>query len=60
MISPTAPRDSSATIQQEEDEHVHTLVVQMSTDSSRPEEVARHSREGVARWAQRQPGFVTG
>ena len=39
---------------------MHTLVVQMSTDPSRPEEVARHFCEDVAGWAKRQPGFVTG
>jgi len=39
---------------------MHTLVVQMSTDPSRPEEVARHFREDVTGWAKRQPGFVTG
>jgi hypothetical protein len=39
---------------------MHTLVVQMSTDPSRAEEVARHFREDVAGWARRQPGFVTG
>jgi hypothetical protein len=39
---------------------MHTLVVQMSTDPSRVEEVARHFREDVAGWAERQPGFVTG
>lgn len=39
---------------------MHALVVQMSTDPSRPEEVARHVREDVAEWAKRQPGFVSG
>lgn len=39
---------------------MHALVVQMSTDPARPEEVARHLREDVAGWAKRQPGFVTG
>lgn len=39
---------------------MHTLVVQMSIDPSRPEEVSRHLREDVAEWAKRQPGFVTG
>jgi hypothetical protein len=39
---------------------MHTLVVQMSTDPSRAEEVARHLRDDVAGWAQGQPGFVTG
>lgn len=38
---------------------MHTLVVRMSTDPSRAEEVTRHL-EDVAGWAQRQPGFVTG
>jgi len=39
---------------------MHTMVVQMSTDPARPEEVARHLREDVARWAKQQPGFVSG
>ena len=39
---------------------MHTLVVQMSADPSRSEEVARHMREDVAVLAQRQPGFVAG
>ena len=39
---------------------MHTMVVQMSTDPSRPEEVARHFREDVVGWAKRQPGFVSG
>jgi len=36
------------------------MVVQMSTDPSRPEEVARHLRDDVAGWASQQPGFVSG
>jgi Antibiotic biosynthesis monooxygenase len=39
---------------------MHTLVVQISIDPARAEEVARHLREDVAGWAKRQPGFVTG
>ncbi len=39
---------------------MHTLVVQMSTDPTRPDEVSRHLREDVAGWARRQPGFVAG
>jgi len=39
---------------------MHTMVIQMSTDPSRPEEVARHLREDVVRWAKQQPGFVSG
>jgi antibiotic biosynthesis monooxygenase len=39
---------------------MHTMVVQMSTDPSRPEEVARHLREFVVGWARQQPGFVSG
>lgn len=39
---------------------MHTLVVQMSIDPARPDEVARHFHEDVAGWAKRQPGFVTG
>jgi len=39
---------------------MHTMVIQMSTDPARPEEVARHLREDVVRWAKQQPGFVSG
>jgi len=39
---------------------VHTLVVQMSTDPARPDEVARHLYEDVVRWVRQQPGFVSG
>lgn len=39
---------------------MYALVVEMSTDPSRTEEVTRHFREDVAGWATRQPGFVTG
>jgi hypothetical protein len=39
---------------------MHTMVVQMSTDPSRPEEVARHLCEDVVGFARRQPGFVSG
>jgi hypothetical protein len=39
---------------------MHTMVVQMSTDPARPEEVARHLREDVVEWARQQPGFVSG
>lgn len=39
---------------------MHTMVVQMSTDPARPEEVAQHLREDVAGWARQQPGFVSG
>ncbi len=39
---------------------MYALVVQMSTDPARAEQVARHFREDVANWAERQPGFVTG
>lgn len=39
---------------------MHALVVEMSTDPSRAQEVARHLREDVTGWAARQPGFVTG
>ena len=39
---------------------MHTMVVLLSTDPSRPDEVARHLREDVLGWAKRQPGFVSG
>jgi len=39
---------------------MHTMVVQMSIDPSRVDEVARHLREDIVAWARRQPGFVTG
>jgi len=39
---------------------MHTLLVEMSTDPSRTDEVVRHFREDVTGWAKRQPGFVTG
>jgi hypothetical protein len=39
---------------------MHTIAVQISTDPSRPEEVARHLREDVVGWAKQQPGFVSG
>jgi hypothetical protein len=39
---------------------MHTMVVLMSTDPSRSEEVARRLREDVLGWAKRQPGFVSG
>jgi len=38
---------------------MHTLLVQMSTDPSRADEVQAHLREDVVSWARRQPGFVT-
>ncbi len=39
---------------------MHTLVVQMTTDPARSEDVSRHLREDVTSWAKRQPGFVNG
>ena len=39
---------------------MHTMVIQISTDPSRPEQVARHLREDVLGWAKQQPGFVSG
>ena len=39
---------------------MHTLVVQMSTDPARPDEVARHLDEDVVQWVRQQPGFVSG
>jgi hypothetical protein len=39
---------------------MHTLVVKMTTDPTRREDVSRHLREDVTAWAKRQPGFVSG
>jgi hypothetical protein len=39
---------------------MHTLVVQMSLDPSRVQEVETHFREDIVSWARRQPGFVRG
>lgn len=39
---------------------MHTMVVRMSVDASRTEEVTRHLREDIVGWATRQPGFVSG
>jgi quinol monooxygenase YgiN len=39
---------------------MYTMVVQMSTDPSRVEQVARHLREDVVKFAKQQPGFVSG
>lgn len=39
---------------------MHTMVIQMSTDSSRSDAVTRHLREDIVSWARQQPGFVSG
>lgn len=39
---------------------MHTLVVTMTTDPARSEDVSRHLREDVTAWAKRQAGFVSG
>ncbi len=39
---------------------MHTMVIQMSTDPSRTDAVARHLREDIVSWAKQQPGFVSG
>ena len=39
---------------------MYTVVVRMSSDPSRRDEVARHLREDVVTWARSQPGFVSG
>jgi len=39
---------------------MHTMIVQMSTDPSRAEEVARHLHDDVVEWAKQQSGFVSG
>jgi quinol monooxygenase YgiN len=36
-----------------------TLVVSMTVDSDRAEEVDRHFRDDVRAWAQHQPGFLS-
>jgi hypothetical protein len=37
-----------------------TMVVTMTLDVARSDEVDRHFREDVAPWATRQPGFLSG
>ena len=44
----------------EEEHEMHTVVVKMSADPSRRDDVARHLREDVVPWARSQPGFVSG
>ena len=39
---------------------MNTVVVTMTLDADRSDEVDRHLREDVAAWARRQPGFVSG
>jgi hypothetical protein len=39
---------------------MHTLVVKLTTDPTRSDEVSRHLREDATAWAKRQPGFVSG
>jgi hypothetical protein len=39
---------------------MHTMLVSMTLDPARSDDVDRHFREDVAPWATRQPGFVTG
>jgi hypothetical protein len=39
---------------------MHTMVVQMSIDPARTEDVARHFRDDIVGWARQQPGFVSG
>ena len=39
---------------------MNTMVVTMSLDAARSDEVDRHFREDVAPWATRQPGFLSG
>jgi hypothetical protein len=39
---------------------MYMMVVQMSTDPSRAEQVAHHLREDVVEFAKQQPGFVSG
>jgi len=39
---------------------MHILVVKMTTDPARSQDVSRHLRDDVTAWAKRQPGFVSG
>jgi hypothetical protein len=39
---------------------MHTMIVTMTLDPTRLEEVERHLREDVVDWARSRPGFVTG
>jgi hypothetical protein len=39
---------------------MNTMLVTMTLDAARGDEVDRHFREDVAPWATRQPGFVSG
>lgn len=39
---------------------MHTMIVQMTVDPARADEVARHLREDIVGWAKGQPGFVSG
>jgi hypothetical protein len=39
---------------------MHTMVIRMSIDPPRVEEVARHLREDIVGWAKSQPGFFSG
>jgi hypothetical protein len=39
---------------------MHAIVVNMTTDPNRDEEVVRHLREDIIAWARQQPGFVHG
>lgn len=39
---------------------MHTMVVRMTLDPARPDEVDRHLREDVVPWAKQQSGFISG
>ncbi|MCW2546137.1 MAG: hypothetical protein JWN96_597 [Mycobacterium sp.] len=39
---------------------MHAVLVNMTTDPHRAEEVARHLREDITAWAKQQTGFVHG
>ena len=39
---------------------MHTMVVRMSIDPGRGQEVREHFEKDVVPWAKRQPGFVSG
>ncbi len=39
---------------------MHTMLVQMSIDPARADEVVRHLREDIVGWAKAQPDFVSG
>lgn len=47
-------------VENEEDQTMHTVMVRMSTDPARREDVVRHLRDDVVGWVKSRPGFVSG